>query len=265
MVLTKKIISFCEQYYYKNQTQKWDQNGWQIKTNIAKQTKNVAVALDLTIQVAEWAIKNQINLIITHHPFLFHQTLKSKNLTLNQKKIIKLCERYNVGVYSIHSNYDGSYFGMNYHLLQKLGLRFIHSVRLQSIAKVGVIPSSATPSLLAFLTKVAEIFPKRVKVTTNVPLGTPIKKVVLCSGSGNGIFANLPEQPDVFITGECKWSEIVMISQTSCALVLLDHFMENWFIRDVTAVLQANFKEQLVVMPFLDANPLQSFHIKPSQ
>jgi dinuclear metal center YbgI/SA1388 family protein len=83
--------------------------------------KNILVALDLTMDVAEEAAKKKANCIITHHPLLFHPL---KNITADSRvgELILFLTENRINLYAAHTNLDSVKWGVNFSLAQSLGL-----------------------------------------------------------------------------------------------------------------------------------------------
>lgn len=115
----KKIISTLEQNFPLNIKEEWDNVGLLVGSNDAE-VKKIQISLDLTDNVIEEAIKNNIDLIITHHPFIFKALKKINNESAEGKKIIKLIKN-NINVYSLHTNLDSAKAGLNEYIAKLIG------------------------------------------------------------------------------------------------------------------------------------------------
>ncbi|MFA9290243.1 MAG: Nif3-like dinuclear metal center hexameric protein [Solirubrobacteraceae bacterium] len=83
----------------------------------------VLITLDVTEEVIDEAIKNNLNLIITYHPIIFKglKTLKSDDDDVQRiahKSILN-----NINIYAIHTNLDNIFKGVNYQIGKKLKLK----------------------------------------------------------------------------------------------------------------------------------------------
>lgn len=81
--------------------------------------KKALACLDVTIDVVKEAIKNQCNLIISHHPIIFHKikNIRSDNPT---GQIIFEAIKNNIALYAAHTNMDNVSTGLNAILCRKL-------------------------------------------------------------------------------------------------------------------------------------------------
>ena len=78
-------------------------------------------SLDFTPEAAEEAAQRGCNLIITHHPAIYHGI---KRITPSDDLISRalvICIKNNIGVISMHLNFDSAPQGVDYYLMKGLG------------------------------------------------------------------------------------------------------------------------------------------------
>ena len=115
------IIFELEKIYPLNYQESWDNCGLQIG-NKNQKIKKIMTTLEITNEVIDEAIKENIDLIITHHPLIFKPL---KNILDN--KLIKLIQN-NICVYAMHTNVDIAINGMNDWLCEEIGLKNIYQL-----------------------------------------------------------------------------------------------------------------------------------------
>lgn len=121
MYKLEEVINFLDLYAPERIADEWDNVGLQIG-NKKNNVKNILLALDLDKRVLDYAIKNDIDLIITHHP-VFFKGIKSIDRGNYLGEIIYKLVENNISVYSAHTNLDKTRDGVNDVLFEKLGLR----------------------------------------------------------------------------------------------------------------------------------------------
>lgn len=89
--------------------------------NVNRPLTKVLVTLDVTKAVVEEAIEVGANLIVAHHPFIY-RPLASINTNTPKGKVVELCIKHDICVYSMHTNFDIAKNGMNDCLANALGL-----------------------------------------------------------------------------------------------------------------------------------------------
>ncbi|UWW00955.1 Nif3-like dinuclear metal center hexameric protein [Mycoplasmopsis felis] len=106
----KKFVKYLELKYPLQNKEPWDPSGYSVKTQQHKKITGVVLAMDLTSEVLQSAIKNNCNLILSHHPFLFEEHLKDEDVKAPYKReIIKQLRKHQITSYSLHTNYDGGF------------------------------------------------------------------------------------------------------------------------------------------------------------
>ena len=124
----KEIIKYLETWAPKGIAWEKDNVGLQIG-NPDDKIKNIILSLDLKEEVIDGAIKENCNLIITHHPLLFYP-LKNLDFSkdINARMIEKMIKN-NITLYSAHTNLDFTKHGVSHQLAKKLNLKNIEFLK----------------------------------------------------------------------------------------------------------------------------------------
>lgn len=94
------------------------------------QITGIMTCLDLTETVIDEAIRNNCNLIVSHHPLIF-QGLKNLNPVAGKGKLITSLIKNDLAAYAIHTNLDNAARGLNLRLAEKIGLKNPHLLQPQ--------------------------------------------------------------------------------------------------------------------------------------
>lgn len=116
----KDIISIINKYADEAFAAEWDNSGLQIGDYESNVT-NILLCVDVTESVIDEAISHKCELIISHHPLLFKP---AQNVTSNNPKgrnIIRLIQN-NIAIYSSHTCFDVSSYGINQYIAEKFHL-----------------------------------------------------------------------------------------------------------------------------------------------
>lgn len=114
------IIKVMESIAPSRIAEEWDNVGLQIgDMNWPVQT--VWIALDPTPDVVTEASKNDVDLLITHHPLIFHP-LRSINFKNPVSATIQTAIQHKVAIFSAHTNLDNAIDGLNDVLAHRIGL-----------------------------------------------------------------------------------------------------------------------------------------------
>jgi dinuclear metal center YbgI/SA1388 family protein len=120
VMILKDIINILEKKYPKYLAEEWDNVGLLIGDE-KKDIQKIQISLDITENAVENAIKNNVDLIISHHPFIFSGIKQINTNTILGDKIIKLIKN-DIAVYSMHTNLDAAKYGLNDFICKKLGV-----------------------------------------------------------------------------------------------------------------------------------------------
>ena len=127
------LAEYLEQFAPISTAAEWDNVGLLLgdrNTPVGR----IMTCLTLTHDVAEEAVREQVNLIVSHHPILFRAT---KKLTVNSpdgKTLFPLL-RAGVAVYSPHTAFDNCPGGINDILCRKLGVMKSSPLRPREAAR----------------------------------------------------------------------------------------------------------------------------------
>ena len=86
--------------------------------------RNILLALDVTLEVAREAVTRGANLIVTHHPLLFHP-LRSLTQESRAGEIALFLAERKIGLYAAHTNLDHVRGGVSFAMAALLGLNNI--------------------------------------------------------------------------------------------------------------------------------------------
>ncbi|MCX8130634.1 MAG: Nif3-like dinuclear metal center hexameric protein [Clostridia bacterium] len=122
----KDIVSFLEKLAPPDLAEDWDNVGL-ILGSSRQVVEKVLVCLDVTDKVAEEAVSNGIDLIVSHHPLIFKEMKRITEDDFKGKLIYNLIKN-NISVYSAHTNLDVADGGINECLAEIIGLREVKNL-----------------------------------------------------------------------------------------------------------------------------------------
>lgn len=174
------------------------------------QVSSVLVALDLTEEVLEEAIKQSVNLIVTHHPVIWGKLSSVTDRDLTGRKLLRLVE-HEIAVISAHTNLDTVEGGVNTVLARTLGLTEtspLHEDGLDEkgqpygIGRVGVREAGET-TLLDFAQEVKTAL--QLDGVRFMDAGRTVHRVAVGGGACGGMLSDvLRAGCDTFVTSELK-------------------------------------------------------------
>ena len=142
------ILNAIEEFAPRALQESYDNAGLQAG-DAANDCSGVLLTLDVTEQTVQEAKERGCNLIISHHPLLFHG-IKSISPSNSTGRILINAIRNNIAIYSAHTNLDNARGGVSYRIADKLGMTDVATLQPQkgSLSKIVVfVPSSHADSV----------------------------------------------------------------------------------------------------------------------
>ena len=203
MVLSD-VIRQLEEFCPLSFAESWDNCGLQAgRTD--KEIETVYLALDCTGEVVEEAIRQNADLILTHHPLLFSGIKHVTSEDYVGKRIVRLLGA-DMAVYSMHTNFD--VMGMAGEAAEKLGLlnpevltvTYEDPISREGLGRIGELPEHMTLAECASYVKDVFHIPH---VCFYGDPELPIVMTAILPGSGKSEIASaIAKGADVLITGD---------------------------------------------------------------
>ncbi|MBF7123214.1 Nif3-like dinuclear metal center hexameric protein [Pediococcus pentosaceus] len=202
-MLAKKLIDRFESFAPKTIAFTNDPVGLQIG-NVNNDIKRVMVTLDVRPEVVDEAIKQNCDMIFSHHPLIF-RPIKNLDLSNPQNQMYAKLIQNSILVYSAHTNLDVAKGGMNDWLTEAMGLNHVQTVYSNhydtNIGRIGVLPTPVTVEKFAkTLKKTFNLDGLRLVISDNEAM---VKNVAVVGGDGGKFYPEmLKAGADVFVTGD---------------------------------------------------------------
>ena len=156
-----EIISLLEQAAPLAFQESWDNAGLQVG-HVDAEVSDVLLSVDVTEEILDEAIRTGCQLVVSHHPLIFHGLKTLRGDSAVERCVMKAI-KHDVAVYSAHTNMDNwLQGGVNARIAGKIGL--MHCGPLLPSAAEGQAGSGMIGELpqpeddMAFLQRVKEIF-----------------------------------------------------------------------------------------------------------
>lgn len=222
--------------------------------------RRVMTCLTLTSDVAEEAIRKQVDLVITHHPILFKAIQRLTTASSEGRMLLALAEA-RVAVYSPHTAFDSARSGINERMARQIGLNEITPLRLQANGSDGAGRQGQLTSARSLNELVTAI--GRQQSTGTVAYvgdrGRLVQRVAVACGAAAEFLPDAAAAGcDVLITGEARFHACLEARDRGVALVLLGHYASErpaieWLARD----LQSRWQEITVWPSFTERDPVE--------
>ncbi|NWF51373.1 MAG: Nif3-like dinuclear metal center hexameric protein [Ignavibacteriaceae bacterium] len=128
-MIKSEVVKHIESWAPKEIAWSKDNVGLQVGS-LKGRIRNILLCLETTKYVVNEAIKNNCNLIISHHPLVFKPLLKIDTSESTNSIIIRELIKNDITLYSAHTNLDFTKDGVSFKLAKKLKLQNIRFLSL---------------------------------------------------------------------------------------------------------------------------------------
>ena len=187
------------------------------------------LAVDVTEEVLQEAVEEGCDMIITHHPIVFHP-LKRFNSATYVERCVEEAIRRGIVLYAAHTNLDSTPDGMSWRVGQMLGLENMEVMQATNPdgAGFGVVGElqQAEPSE-EFMRKVMEVFDVKALRHGDI-VKSQISKVAICTGSGGSLIDDARKSgADIYLTADLRYNDF-MRHENAIILADMGHFESEY-------------------------------------
>lgn len=211
-----------------------------------KEVKKVLLALDCTLNVIEEGKRNNVDLIITHHPLIFRKPSSITTDTLQGRKIIELIKN-DISLYSSHTNLDSVEGGLNSTIVSILGFEGGTLIDANSNnPKAGLGRVVALKEKISLEELVEKIKSKlNIKNLRVVKGNNEISKVAIINGSGQDFIGKAMSMgANCIITGDTTYHFASDYKEMGISIIDVGHFASEQIVFfEVMNTLKYKFKD----------------------
>ncbi len=235
MTTRAELFSYLEQIAPLALAEDWDNVGLLLGSDQGPVSR-VLTCLTLTPDVAEEALREQVDVIVTHHPILFRPVQKITSANSEGRMILDLVAA-GISVYSPHTAYDSAGQGINAQLAASFSLQDVVPIRPLSSEKLSAHPKlqglgsgrigrlSQSDTLGELTSVISGILPAGAGIQS---VGDPkrvIRKVAVACGSAAEFLRDAERAgADVLVTGEARFHSCLEARTLGVALVIVGHY-----------------------------------------
>jgi len=227
-VLLREIINSIESVAPRSAQEEWDNSGMQVG-DTGREVSSVLLTTDITEDVVNEAVMNGCQLIVSHHPLLFHG-LKQVCGQTPQARVVEMAIKHDIAIYSAHTNLDSVPGGINTKLAERLGISEYRLLTESGLGAIGKLPHPM--NYLDFIAYVREVLDCTYMRYTRAAK-EQVQTVALCGGSGAEFIGEAIEQgADVYLTADCKYHEF-QDADGQIGLIDIDHWISERHAREI--------------------------------
>lgn len=266
-MLIADVLKYLQELAPLDLAEDWDNVGLLIGTGQAE-VSSIMTCLTLTPDVAEEAIREGADLIVSHHPVLFRAVKQLNDRTAEGRMLLDLI-RSGVAVYSPHTCYDSAQAGINRQLAQTCGLRNVRPLRPRpapadetvSGAPIGAGRFGDLSQAMQ-LSEFVELVKRSLKQPAMQFVGNPDREVcrvgVACGAAAEFMHDAVREGCDVLVTGEARFHACLEARTLGIALILPGHYAtERPAMVRMAQFLKGQFPDLTTWASAAEADPIQ--------
>ena len=251
MPKVKDILDFVQTLAPAHMAMEWDHIGL-LCGRSDREVKRSLVALDPFMHVAQEAVAEDCQLLLTHHPSM--RNLKKFNDETQQGRVLLYLVENGISAVNAHTNLDCAPGGVNDCFAARLGLSEVQVIdpvgkdetgRDYGLLRGGKLPETSVEEFLTLVR--AGLGCEHLRYVT---AGRPITRVAVGGGScSDGLQRVVELGYDAFVTADCKYNTFADAIDYGITLVDAGHFhTENPVCAVLAEKVQAAFPEVEVIL-----------------
>lgn len=208
----KEIVGAIERFAPSSLQEGYDNTGYQVG-NPEADASGALLCVDVTEEIVEEAAGKGCNLIISHHPLLFHgvKCVTGRN---RPERVLAEAIRRGMTVYSSHTAMDNAVGGVSWRMARRLGLKDVEVLVPSapgSSTGLGAVGNLQAPMAMGeFLAKVKETFGCGALKVSRFNPSAPVSRVALCGGAaGEFVPDAIAAGAQVYVTADCKLNQFL--------------------------------------------------------
>lgn len=264
-MILNDILKKIESKYPLEIQYSWDNSGLNIGDK-GQDVRNILLTLEITEKTVDEAIEKNIDLIISHHPFIFSKLNKINNDDIKGKLIYKLIKN-SVSVYCMHTNYDLAFEGLNDYFMKLIGANTTSILEVEGslnsyedgnnygLGRVGNLSKEVSiEGFISYLKEKLQISHLRYIGDEN----KRIKNIAVVTGAGAEFFEKAKDMGvDLFISGDMKYHQAMDALEMGISVIDCGHYgSEHIFVDSIKEFLEniledVNlYKSENIINPF---------------
>ena len=207
----KDIVAAIEAFAPVSYQSDFDNTGLQYGSP-DQEVHGVLVGFDCTAELVREAVERGCDMIVTHHPLIYHPIKKLDPADPTAAAVIAAVKA-GVAVYSAHTSADKVPDGVSWTMAQKLGLKDVRTLAPEmpgqaghddvGFGVVGNLPEALPAAEAVQLVKKAFGLPV---VRTSALIEGPVSRIAMCGGSGTSLIpAAIAAGAQMYVCGDISY------------------------------------------------------------
>ena len=198
----------------------WDNDGIMCCTDSSATVSRVLVSLDVTDEVIDYAIRDNFDLIVSHHPLIFKPISSVSDENHISRKLIKLINS-GISVFSFHTRADAAAGGVNDILADRVGIYSAERFGEGGIGRIGELEEECS----------LDDFASSVKLSLGVDVirvsdgYNTVKRVAVVGGDGKDFVKDaILCGADTYVSGRIGYNVMTEAAEMGINLIEAGHF-----------------------------------------
>lgn len=259
------VMEICRKLAPEELACDWDNPGFQAGRS-DKEVHTILLGVDVTDPVIDEAIRVHADMIITHHPLIFHGIRKVNDQDFIGKRILRLAQA-DISYYAMHTNFDAAPGCMGDSAADRMGLTErtpldpmgnLPDGRPYGIGTVGKLPQAMTLREVAEKVKEAYAIPE-VQVFGDLDSDRRMRTAAICPGSGGSdINLAVKNNAEVYITGDISHHQGLDALEQGLSVIDAGHYgIEHIFMPVMKEYLGKTLPENVTVLTMPEQFPMR--------
>lgn len=216
----KEVYERLNERIPENLRESWDNDGLMCSSDDSQEVRRTLITLDITEEIVDYAVQNKFDLIVSHHPLIFHPL---KSVTENDhvsRKVITLIKN-DISVISLHTRADKVKGGVNDTLCDILGIKNAVPFGEGTLGRIGNLDEELTMEDFSYLLK-GLLDCDGVKVADAC---IPVQRVAVVGGDGKDFVEDaLKAGADTYVSGRISYNIMTEASEMGMNMIEAGHF-----------------------------------------
>lgn len=230
----------------------WDNDGLMCASDDSIEVKRALITLDITEDVVDYAVANDFDLIVSHHPLIFKPLRSVTEDDHVARKVIKLIKN-DIAVISLHTRADKVDGGVNDILCDILGIKNPEPFGEGFIGRIGTLVEELNMEDFSYLLK-GLLDADGVKVADAL---IPVQRVAVVGGDGKDFVEDaLKLGADTFVSGRISYNVMAEANEMGINLIEAGHFFTEHPVTSFFQSLLMRYDSDMYV-EILDSNAIK--------
>lgn len=233
----RDIANIIERYAPLGAQENFDNAGMQVGC-LDDTVKGILLCTDVTPDIVDEAIERGYNLIISHHPLIFHALKKIVGRTIVES-IVAQAIKHDINIYCAHTNMDNVPGGVSFRMAAKLGMTHVEILDPKNPdaspaeqVGSGVIGDIAPMKATDFLKLLKDTFEVEAVRYSGDVSGT-VSRIALCGGAGGFLVGKAIEAgAHIYVSADLRYNDLIDNCR-SITLADIGHYESEHYTKEI--------------------------------